>query len=373
MNGRAARRHQAPCRLTLAAIGAPLLAAACGAGHEESSVASVDALPQAKWVEVAPLPTPVTNNAVAGVAGADGEFVFSFLGLGSTRSYSGIHRRAFRYDVGLDTWSEIEGPPLARIAATAVNVRGTIYLFSGYTVAADGGERTLPDVDIYDPRNGTWRSGAPMPVPADDAVSAVWRDSLIYMISGWSDRDNVRDVQVYDPFTDSWTAATPIPGPPVFGHAGAIARNTILYVDGVRTAATGPRFRITNAAYRGEIDPEDPSHVVWQELPPHPGPPRYRMAAGALGSRIVFAGGTANPYNYSGIGYDGNPSEPVAAAFAFDVQTGRWESLPAEPVASMDHRGLAVVGKRLFVVGGMLADQHVTPRVQRLDFGRLGE
>ena len=349
------------------------LTAACGrgeldgSGRESARLSSAIAPRLGTWSEVAPLPMPVANNAVAGVTIGDRDFIFSFFGLDSTRLYSGIHARAFRYEAALDRWSEVAGREIGRLAATAQAVAGKIYLFSGYTVAADGSEKSLSDVAIYDPVDGSWSLGAPIPVPVDDAVSGVWRDSLIYLISGWHDRDNVPDVQLYDPLADSWRAATPIPGPPVFGQAGGIVGNTIVYADGVRRAPTGRRFQITDAAYLGEIDPDDPTTITWHKLPPHPGPPLYRMAAGAVGTRVIFAGGTANPYNYDGIGYDGEPSAPTDAVFAFNVARGEWETLSRKTIASMDHRGFAVLGDRLYIVGGMTEGQHVTPRVQTFE------
>ena len=332
----------------------------CPAGSPEGEA-------QTGWSEVAPLPAPVSNNAVAAVSAGGRDLVLSVLGVDTTRHYSGIHDRAFLYDLTTNRWEEVQGPGIGRLAGTAEAVRGRIYLFSGYTVAADGSERTLPDVDIFDAQSGTWSSGAPIPVPADDAVSGVWRDSLIFLISGWRDRDNVTDVQIYDPFTDSWQAATPIPGPAVFGHAGAIAGDAIVYIDGVRTAADQPRFRLTAASYIGRIDPSEPTRIEWQQLPQHPGPTLYRAAAGAVGDRVIFAGGTDNPYNYDGIGYNGEPSEPVGAVFAFNMSTEEWEPMAAKPLPSMDHRGVAVAAGRLFIVGGMLAGQRVTARVQMLE------
>ncbi len=340
-----------------------------GAGRREAPPVGGGVERLGGWSERAPLPAPVTNNAVAAVTVGGRGLVFSFLGLDSTRGHAGIHGRAFRYDVSRDRWSEIRGPGRARIAATAQAVRGKIYLFGGYTVAADASEKTLANVDIYDPREEIWSLGAPIPVPVDDATSGVWRDSLIYLVSGWHDRDNVRNVQVYDPFADRWAQATPIPGPGVFGHAGAIVGNTIVFGDGVRRTSVLPRYRIHAAAYRGDIDPGDPTRIDWRELPPHPGPPLYRAAAAPFGSRVIFAGGTSNPYNYDGIGYDGEPSRPSDAVFAFDAQRGVWEAWPPKPLASMDHRAFAVLGKKLFIVGGMLRDQRVTATLQLLELG----
>jgi N-acetylneuraminic acid mutarotase len=351
--------------LSIVVICASAAQAACGSGGSGAATGEAEVAENAvAWSGAAPLPVPTSNNAVAAVQVDGADLVFSFLGLDSTRVYSGIHDRSFRYDVARDEWTEIAGPGVGRIAGTAQAVGAKIYLFGGYTVAADGSEKSTPDVDIYDPAHGSWSSGAPMPVPVDDAVSGVWRDSLIFLISGWHDTDNVPDVQIYDPFNDSWAAATSIPGPRVFGHAGAIAGNTIVYVDGVRRMPTRPRYQITAAAYRGEINPSDPTNIVWRAIPPHPGPPLYRMASAAFGARVIFAGGSANPYNYDGMGYDGRPSEPSSAVFSFNVESEEWETLPAKPLASMDHRGFAVAGRSIYIIGGMIGDQRVTRRVQ---------
>ena len=59
-------------------------------------------------------------------------------------------------------------------------------------------------------------------MPVDDTVSGVWRDRLIFLVSGWSVDANVDAVQVYDPALNRWMRATPVPGIPVFGHAGGI-------------------------------------------------------------------------------------------------------------------------------------------------------
>lgn len=326
------------------------------------------------WQEATPLPTPITNNAVAAVRTPTGAAIFSLLGIDSTKAWDGRPPIALRWDVGSDEWRAVrEVPGEGRLAATAEAIRGKIYLLGGYIVAEDGSERSLPNVDIYDPETDRWSSGASIPLPVDDAVSGVWRDSLIYLVSGWHDRDNVADVQLYDPAADRWMAATPIPGPPVFGHAGGIAGNAIVYIDGTRTDPEGqPRFRIEGSAWAGEIDPEHPERIRWRRLPPHPGPPLYRAAAAGISDRwVLFAGGTDNPYNYDGLGYDGVASEPRTGAFAWDTRYGRWSSLPDLSIPTMDHRGIAIAGADLFVVGGMESGQRVTRRVVRAFLGDL--
>jgi N-acetylneuraminic acid mutarotase len=259
--------------------------------------------------------------------------------------------------------------PTGRLAAAAAGLGDRVYLFGGYTVDAEGGEVSVADLDIYDAASDTYSKGKPFPLPVDDAVLGVWRDSLIFIVSGWSQRDNVAEVQIYDPAADAWQAATPIPGPPVFGHAGAIVDDAIVYCDGVRVdPERSPRFVMAEACYRGDIDPANPSRIGWRELVRHPGPARYRMAAGALpeAGLVVFAGGTDNPYNFNGIGYDGVASDASVSAYAYDVQRDGWIELTDLSVPTMDHRALVGAGDTLYLIGGMNDAQRVTNRVQRL-------
>ncbi len=325
---------------------------------------------QVQWERAPDLPVPVANNAVAGGVIDGGPMVFSVLGIDSTKQFDGIVNSAFRWRPGAAAWErlpDIPGPP--RLAATAQVVGGRLYVFGGYTVGGDGSEQSRPGVYRFDPGPGEWSEMAPMPVPVDDAVSGVWRDSLIYIISGWHDRDNVRAVQIFDPASNLWQEGTPIPGQPVFGHAGAIAGDMIVYLDGVRTRVTRPRFVIESSAWLGRIDPGEPAGIVWKRVVQHPGPPLYRAAAGSSGDLVIFAGGTDNPYNYDGNGYDGVPSVPRAGVFAINVRTEKWMELEALPAATMDHRGLVVLDSIMIVAGGMAGDRQVTSVVH---LGRIG-
>ncbi|RMG67791.1 MAG: galactose oxidase, partial [Calditrichaeota bacterium] len=236
------------------------------------------------WGESTPLPEKLSNNAVASLQLGDSTYLFSMMGIDTSKIFSGITRHAYRLNLGTGQWQalpDVPGPQ-GRIAAAAVGFRGKIYLFGGYRVLATGGEITSERVDIYDPATGQWTTGQPIPTPVDDQVALVWRDSLIYLISGWSQSRNVKNVQVYNPALDSWQQATPIIGAGVFGHAGGIVGDSIVYADGVKVS--GLQFVMNPKSYLGVIDPADPTSITWSELPPHPGPAKYRMAAGSWGS-----------------------------------------------------------------------------------------
>ena len=80
--------------------------------------------------------------------------------------------------------------------------------------------------------------------------------------------------------------------------------------------------------------------------------------------KIYFSGGTDNPYNYDGIGYDGRPSEPSPVTFAWSLRTSKWEVITENtPDPTMDHRGLLVTPAGLVIIGGMEKGQQVTSRV----------
>ena len=188
------------------------------------------------------------------------------------------------------------------------------------------------------------------------------------------ERSSARCLQIYDTDKDTWLRGTPIPGRAVFGHAGAIVGDIIVYVDGAykNPSGVGPKYLASSECWVGELPTSkkgDITRIEWTKLPPHPGNARYRIAAGAgpvekRGGRIYFSGGSDTPYNYDGIGYKGQPAEPSAVTFAFNVSTGEWETISEEtPVPTMDHRGLLFTHRGLMMIGGMEKGQEVTAKV----------
>ncbi|NNE43311.1 MAG: hypothetical protein HKN12_03810, partial [Gemmatimonadetes bacterium] len=169
-----------------------------------------------------------------------------------------------------------------------------------------------------------------------------------------------------DPVSNSWGNSTPIPDFGTFGGVGGICGDHIVYADGVADT-TMFSFDLVNRVLVGAINPADPTQITWEDRGPHPGAAVYRGASWNLPgdpTRVLFAGGTDNPYNFDGIGYDGNPSEPLGQVWSYHVATGTVVFHENKPVPTMDHRGWpAGGGGRLWIVGGMEAGQQVTDRV----------
>lgn len=322
--------------------------------------------------DLAPLPAPVSNNAVAVVNNRSGSYLFSLMGIGSGLSFGDITSKAYWLRVGSQHWQPLRDVPgrHGRIAATALGLNGQVYVFGGYTVAPDGTEKTFPGGFALDPLSGGYRPLAPMPVPVDDSVSVSYGGRYVYLISGWHDDGNVHQVQIFDTVLDHWAEATPYPGPAVFGHAGGIVGNHIVIADGV-SVTTGKdmkhSFHASGACYVGTIDPAKPRHIDWREIPAHPGTPLYRMAAAGIRTDghdlVIFAGGSPNPYNYNGVGYDGQLSPPSDRVFAYDLTAKAWRDIGRLPVATMDLRGLLHTPDGFVIAGGMHAGPKVTTRV----------
>ena len=319
--------------------------------------------------ELAALNSPVTNNAVAKIQTPDGPVFFSFMGLEAGKTWRDTSSKAYALFPWESRWLPIASVPgkQGRLAGIAVGVNQSVYVIGGYTVDEDHSEKSVPTVHRYNTKSDTYTTMKPMPIPVDDTVALLYQDRFIYLVSGWHDSGNVNLVQVYDTESGLWFQATPFPGSPVFGHSGGIVKNKMVVCDGVKIAVAkkNPReFVPSNECYLGEIRTDDVTRIDWVQLPPHPGSSRYRMAAtGSVEQLVVFAGGSTNPYNYDGVGYNGKPSRPSKTVFAFDIHKRRWLPLGDLDIASMDHRGLLESDKGFVIVGGMRGGQQVSAEV----------
>lgn len=317
------------------------------------------------------MPEALSNNAVAMHRSGGTLFLVSFMGLGAKKTWDSVTNETYSLDTKTGEWSKLRPVPgtAGRLAASAVNARDHIFLFGGYVVDHEGGESTVGDVNVYEPLTDRWYRGEDIPVPVSASVAGVYRDRFIYLVSGWGKNGApVNNVQMYNAEKNEWKQATPIPGNPVFGHAGAVVNDTIVYVDGAYKNPSGsnPAYIASEDCWMGKIDRHDPSQIQWTKLPPHPGAARFRLAAGGSDKddRIYFTGGSATPYTTAGNGFDGNPATPSPTVFAFNLRSGKWETITdnlANP--TMDQRGVLVTSAGLILLGGMNAKGAVSAAV----------
>lgn len=318
---------------------------------------------------IPPLPEAVSNNAVAMLKVHDELELFSLMGIGAKKTWEAVSNEAYEIDTSTGKAYTIHAIPgtAGRIGAAAVGAADRVFLFGGYVIYQGGG-KAVPDANIYEPAHDSWSRGADLPVAVGDAVIGVYHDRYIYLVGGRSNTGLISSVQMYDLDRKRWSQATFIPGTPVFGHAGALVDDTIVYVDGAARNPSGnsPKYVASDECWQGKINHHDPSRIEWTKLPSHPGTARFRIAAGGSehDRMIYFTGGSDNPHDINGLGYDGKPSEPSPATFAFNLQTGKWEMLNENtPDPAMDHRGLLATREGLVVIGGMAKGQQVSAKV----------
>ena len=329
------------------------------------------------FIELPSMPTPVANNAVTEAMVNGVPHVYSFAGIDETKIYSGIHKKAFRYNTQSQVWDEIAELPSGngRIAAGASVVKNKVYIIGGYEVFSNGSEVSVDKTHIYNPETNSYEAdGTPIPLAIDDHVQAVWRDSLIYVVTGWSNTTNFPNVQIYNPSNDEWTAGTSVPNTndyKAFGASGAIVGDTIYYLGGAKSSSG---FNISSSLRRGIIDPNDSSNITWSLVSNVSGKV-YRAAALPLANSIYWIGGSEVTYNFNGIAYNGSGGVPPREnlTILFTENDSLIEVAPdmfgnGMPQV-MDLRGIASLndGGRAIITGGMLANQQVTDKVFEVD------
>ena len=324
------------------------------------------------WTQVADMPFNTSNNAVTQGKIAGNKFVFSFGGIDTTKIWSGIHKRAFRYDVTNDLWEEIDTLPISLplIASSANTVKNKIYIIGGYHVYSNGNEISSDEVVIYDPETNSYlANGSPIPTLIDDQSQCVYKDSLIYVISGWSNNTNVPDVQIYDPANDNWLVGTSVPDNnyyKVFGSSAQIVGDTIFYYGG---ATTGWNFPAQWVLRKGIIDPQDPTQISWSQEIDAPNR-NYRSACITHGNNVFWIGGSATSYNYNGIAYNGTGGvEPTFTVARFDTDTKIWYEGNGSPFGVMDLRGCGQISPTSWIIcGGMESGQKVSKFTYLLEY-----
>ncbi len=257
-------------------------------------------------------------NVGAGTFGLAGAFNL----LGTTSSSDGtlysiggadftiIHTTNNAFGTMANTWGNADTMPSTKYQFSAQRVGKKIICSGGYSAGF------VPDANtyIYDITGNIWSTGSPMPVPVGDYASGVYGDSLIYYIGGYNGTADVNSVQVYHVSSDSWTTSTIKPGTACAGLRGSINGNTIVLAGGYsQTLATE-----ISDAYKGVINPGNPSQITWTTLPAYPGGTIGRFGAGTVfmdfKPLIIFAGGDPTGAGTAGVG----------DCWGYDVAQDKW-------------------------------------------------
>ncbi len=310
------------------------------------------------------MPFAVTGNSVAVLK--NGTEVYSLMGIGIKKTWDDVSNRIYVLHFKSGKWVEGRAVPgvAGRIASSAIGARGQVFVFGGYVVDGEGNELTVGDANSYLPEERRWYRAADIPVPVDSAVIGVTHDRFIYLIGGRSKNGPVNKVQVYDAEKNTWSDGTPFPGPAVFGHAGGLADETIVYVDGAKKDAASGKLVESDECWMGKIDKKDPNKIEWSKLPAHPGPARFGTVAGGGEHRVLFSGGATTPHNYKFLDDQGKLAEMSPVTFAFDLHGGHWETISEDTNdVRSDERGIVFTPLGPLIVGGTLKNGAYSARV----------
>lgn len=172
-----------------------------------------------------------------------------------------------------------------------------------------------------------WQPHAPLPVPRTEVAAAPFRGDIAVVGGFLADESSTDEVDLYDPATDSWSR---LPDLPVeVNHAAAASAGGKLYVVG--GYGGGFRVKLRNAyVFDGDR---------WRSLRPLPA---VRAAAGAA----IVAG---KLYVVGGVG----PGGLARRAFALDLKTGRWSTIPGP--TPREHLAVTAAAGKVYAVAGRLA------------------
>jgi N-acetylneuraminic acid mutarotase len=318
--------------------------------------------------KIPPMPVGVTSNAVASLRG--GTEVYSIMGLGAKKTWDDVTNKMYLLRFRSGKWTESRAVPgvAGRLGASAVGAKNEIFVFGGYTLDGQGNQFILPDVNAFIPEDQRWYRAADIPIPVDNAVIGVNHDRYIYLIGGRSKSGPINNVQVYDIEKNAWTDATPFPGTPVFGHAGGLTDDAIVFVDGAKKdPAAANRYVVSTECWMGKIDHKDPNKIEWTKLPAHPGPGRFAIVAGGGEHRFLFSGGTTDVHDYKFLDQDGKQAEISPVTFAYDLHGNHWETIMEDTYdVRSDTRGILFTPLGPIIVGGTLKNSAVSARVLTL-------
>jgi hypothetical protein len=109
--------------------------------------------------------------------------------------------------------------PMGVVGAASAVFNDRLYVFGGYTIAADGSTQPQSSVQVYDVAKDTWQrdgdgqSNSPVPlVQARHSAAAAASGGRIYLVGGAGTGNGVLpSLVVYDPLKNVWQDLAPIP------------------------------------------------------------------------------------------------------------------------------------------------------------------
>ena len=271
-----------------------------------------------RWQELEPLPEARVGMAAV----AYDQDIFVIAGEGA----EGVSGGVFRYSTADEAWSvrRDKPTPVKNIQAAVIGER--VFIPGGLT--ADGSPSDV--LEIYDPRQDTWETGASLPIHLSD-YALVDFEGQLYLFGGWDGAQAQDGVFIYDPVSDSWEAGTSMPS--ASQALGAAALEDRLIILGGKNEE-GLLDQTWTYYPSRDVESENP----WEPFSP--------MPAGCFGF------GTASIYDTIYV-FGGQVDDEVENAGAWLMIGEDWIDLEANQDYSGRRVTLVTLGSQLFLLDPM--------------------
>lgn len=257
-------------------------------------------------------------------------------------------RRVDAYNVETRTWRQLRPLPEPRVMAGATTINGKIYVAGGESRIEDPADPHYGDpvvhksLFVYDPGTNTWTRKADMPQPGWALQAAVLGRLYVYVDGSFF---------AYSPPTDRWVRLQP---PPSRHDIGVMAEV------GGKVYLTSGMTQATVNADNGELDVYDPATRAWTVKSSMRLPSAFMTATSIHGKLWLTSSPSELVTTPDAQYYLSNRGVQV-----YDPVSDRWNDGPL--MLKDSRQGASVyVGGRLYVLGGMDMEGHVTSVVQAL-------
>ena len=255
-------------------------------------------------------------------------------------------------------WSDGADAPIARVEPGAVQVGGKLYVIGGYV---DDDLAATRRFDVLDLAAQTWAAMPEPPVGVPETHGAWAADETSFYIAGGQIGGSIPGVATaavwrYDTVAEAWSS---LPALPEGRYGGAMA-----YLGGTLYFFGGDRpDRTTVSADVWALDVRAPQ-AGWVPKASLPLPGDH-ISAAAAGGKVYAVGGE---HGHAGALGDDADYIQHDYLFAYDPAADAWTRLADLPEASSHAEATTLsVNDRVLVLGGQIADHHITRTVRLYD------
>ena len=220
--------------------------------------------------------------------------------------------------------------PQERHEAAAVAYQGKLYLMGG---------RGIRQVNRYDPTSNSWENLGSPSFELSHFQPVVY-GGKIYVVGSldccFPSETVIPKIQIFNPVNKKWTTGASMPQNRRRGSAGVVVHNNKIYIVGGST--NGHDGGMVNW-----FDEYNPANNQWKTLPNAPSK-RDHFSAAVVGNKLVAAGGrqTDHPATFQNL---------VPGVDVYNFSTGKWSSganIPTKRAGAMT----VSVGDEVILMGG---------------------